>query len=160
MSTSWINGHFRGRFEIKIDPKGRLSLPTAYRQTLPTPEIIVTNSRYRGKSCLHVYTLPEWHRLERRIAKLSPLQADVQAFNRFYLSGGQVMPVDSQNRVLVPQSLRKFAGLESQVVLVGMGTHFEAWSMEAWNEIHEELTRSFEDTMSVVAGLDSGDESE
>ncbi|HVK61950.1 MAG TPA: division/cell wall cluster transcriptional repressor MraZ [Bdellovibrionales bacterium] len=160
--TALANGPFRGRFEIKIDPKGRLSLPPAYRQTLPVqnPQLIVTNSRFRGKSCLHVYTIAEWEKLERKISKLSSLKAEVQAFSRFYLSGGQVVDVDSQNRILIPQSLRKFASLDGQAILVGLGEKFEIWSGEGWNSIFEQLTEGFEETMEAVANLDlpEGDE--
>lgn len=160
--TALANGPFRGRFEIKIDPKGRLSLPPAYRQSLPlqSPQLIITNSRFRGKSCLHVYTLQEWEKLERKISRLSSLKSEVQAFSRFYLSGGQVVDVDSQNRVLIPQSLRKFAGLEGQVVLVGLGDKFEIWSSDGWNSIFESLTENFEETMEAVATLDLPEDGE
>lgn len=157
--SSFTQGPFRGRFEIKLDPKGRLSLPPSYRQILPGthPELVITNSRYRGRSCLDVYSLSEWEKLESRIAKLSSLRPEVQAFNRFYLSGGQAVALDAQNRILIPQSLRKFAGLDGQVVLVGLGTKFEIWSAETWSSIYEELTDSFEETMSAVAALEGGD---
>lgn len=157
--TSLANGPFRGRFEIKLDPKGRLLLPSAYRQLLPGhhPELVVTNSRYRHRSCLDVYSAGEWEKLERRIAKLSSLRAEVQAFNRFYLSGGQPLEVDAQNRILVPQSLRRYAALDTQVVLVGLGSKFEIWSQESWNAIHDQLTESFEDTLNAVAALENPD---
>jgi MraZ protein len=154
--TSPANGAFRGRFEIKLDAKGRLSLPSAYRQILPeqNPQLIVTNSRFRGHSCLHVYTLASWEKLERKIAKLSSLKAEVQAFSRFYLSGGQLLEVDAQSRILIPQSLRRFAGLESQAVLVGLNEKFEVWSQNSWGSIYEQLTESFEDTLEAVASLE------
>lgn len=160
MSNFSSHGQFRGRFEIKLDAKGRLSLPSAYRSLLPgeNPQVIVTNSRFRGKSCLHVYTMGEWEKLERKIAKLSSLKAEVQAFNRFYLSGGHPVEVDAQGRALIPQSLRKFAGLESQAVLVGLGAKFEIWSLDAWNEIYEDLTENFEETLNAVAALEDGDD--
>jgi MraZ protein len=160
--TALANGPFRGRFEIKIDPKGRLSLPPAYRQSLPlqSPQLIVTNSRFRGKSCLHVYTLQEWEKLERKIAKLSSLKAEVQAFSRFYLSGGQLVDVDAQNRILIPASLRKFAGLDGGAVLVGLGDKFEIWSSDGWSSIFESLTENFEETMESVANLDLPEESD
>lgn len=157
MSNSFVHGPFRGRFEIKLDPKGRLSLPPAYRQILPSahPELVVTNSRYRGQSCLDVYSLTEWEKLERRISKLSSLKPEVQAFNRFYLSGGQIAALDAQNRILVPQSLRKFADLEAHVVLIGLGSKFEIWSADSWSSIYEQLTDTFEDTMDAVAALEA-----
>jgi MraZ protein len=154
--TNLAHGPFRGRFEIKLDPKGRLSMPPAYRQILPgqAPTLVVTNARYQSRSCLHVYTLAEWERLERKIAKMSSLKPEVQAFSRFYLSGGQPVEVDAQNRILVPQSLRRFAGLESAAVLVGLGEKFEIWSQANWTSVYEQLTENFEDTMSAVAALE------
>lgn len=151
---------FRGRFEIKIDAKGRLSLPPAIRDALPStnPQIVVTNSRYKNQSCLHAYSLAEWENLERRIAKMSSLKQDVQAFQRFYLSGGQVLDVDAQGRVNIPQSLRKYAGLEGSTVLVGLGNKFEIWSQVNWQVIYDQLTENFEDTLQAVASLDGDEE--
>lgn len=169
-----IRARFGGRFDVKLDPKGRLSLPAAFRQVLPSSasssdsgsdsdssgntQVVVTNSRYRGKSCLHVYTLGEWEKLERRISRLSSLRAEVEAFSRFYLSGGQAVEVDAQGRILVPQSLRRFAGLETQVVLVGLGGKFEVWSLETWSEIYSDLTENFEATLAAVASLEGEEE--
>ena len=157
MAAALGTGPFRGRFEIKLDPKGRLLIPAAYRQILPveSPQLIITNNRYRGKSCLHAYSLQEWEKLERSIARLSSLKAEVQAFNRFYLSAGQSSDVDAQNRVLVPQSLRKFAALEGPVVLVGLGNKFEIWSEKTWNSLYEDLTENFEQTLEAVAALET-----
>ncbi len=157
MAERLPTGPFRGRFEIKLDPKGRLLIPAAYRQILPvdSPQLIITNNRYRGKSCLHAYSLHEWEKLERNIARLSSLKAEVQAFNRFYLSAGQSGDVDAQNRVLVPQSLRKFASLEGSIVLVGLGNKFEIWSEKTWNSLYEDLTENFEQTLEAVAALET-----
>ena len=161
MTATLPTGPFRGRFEIKLDPKGLLLIPAAYRQILPVvhpqenPQLIITNNRYRGKSCLHAYSIQEWEKLERNIARLSPLKAEVQAFNRFYLSAGQIADVDAQNRILVPQSLRKFAGLGTAAVLVGLGNKFEIWAESTWNSLYEDLTENFEQTLEAVALLDS-----
>jgi MraZ protein len=146
---------FRGRFEIKLDIKGRLSLPAAYRDSFTLPQLVITNSRYQNHSCLHAYTIEEWKKLERQTDRLPSLKAEVQAFQRFYLSAGQVLDIDPQARVSVPQSLRKFAGLESQIVLVGLGRKFEIWAKPTWSAIYETLTENFEDTMSAVALLET-----
>lgn len=89
---------------------------------------------------------------------MSQLKTEVQAFSRFYLSGGQAVELDGANRILVPQSLRRFAGLESQAVLVGLGDKFEIWSLENWSAIYDQLTENFEDTLSAVASLDLGED--
>ncbi len=144
---------FRGRFETKLDPKGRLSLPTSYRaaNALSNHTFIVTNSRFRNRSCLHVYTANEWDKLESKISRLSALQADIQAFSRFYISGGQTVELDSQGRFSIPQSLRRYAGLESQVMLVGLGDKYEIWSLGEWDLVYSELTDTFEETLNAVA---------
>jgi MraZ protein len=154
------HGPFRGRFEIKLDPKGRLTLPQAFRSVLTgaSPEIVITNSRYRGHSVLDVYSLSEWLKLEKRIARLSSLKAEVQAFNRFYLSGGQAVEVDAQNRVLVPQGLRRFASLEGEAVLVGLGGKFEIWAQPSWSAVYEQLSDGFEATLNAVAEIESAGE--
>src|ERR1051326_3953683 len=110
---------FRGRFETKADPKGRLSLPSTFRQILPRGEsLVITNGQYKGLRCLDVYSLAEWEALEARIQNLSSLKAEVQAFQRFYLAGGQVVDVDAQGRVITPQSLRQYAGVDGDIVIV------------------------------------------
>ncbi len=150
-----MNPSFRGRFEIKLDPKGRLSLPPGVRSVLSEnhSQLVMTNSRYQNRSCLHVYSPSEWQTLERRIAKLPALDAQVQAFQRFYISGGQPVEIDAQNRVLIPQLLRRFAGLENQVVVVGLGAKLEIWSQVVWDDVFANLAESFEDTMNAVARL-------
>lgn len=142
---------FRGRFEVKLDPKGRLSLPPGLRLS---ENIVITNHRLNGRNALHGYTLESWQRLESRIERLSPLEASVQAFQRFYISGGQVVELDSQGRVLVPAGLRKFAGLEADVVVVGLGDKFEIWSAEVWNVLFGEMIEVFDQTLARIAVLD------
>lgn len=147
---------FRGRFESKMDPKGRLSLPSMYKQNLSKAEsLVVTNGQFKGQRCLDVYSLAQWEALEARIQKLSPLKSEVQAFQRFYLASGQVVEVDGQGRVLIPQSLRQYAGVESEIVLIGMGSKFEIWSLAAWNHLHAGLAQSFDETLAVVAQLEN-----
>lgn len=147
---------FRGRFEAKIDPKGRLSLPKGLLSSLPTEDshIVITNSQFKGQNSLDVYTMAEWQKLEERIARLSPLKAEVQAFRRFYLASGQVIAPDSNNRILIPATLRKYANLQSDVVLVGMGDKLEIWPADTWNQLFNQLSAQFDDIMAAVADLD------
>lgn len=151
---------FRGRFESKLDQKGRLSLPAAYRSAIEaaTP-LVITNSQYQGLHCLDAYPLPAWEALEARVARLPQLKAEVQAFKRFYLASGQVVEIDGNNRLLVPQSLRQFASLEGSVQLVGMTEKFEIWSNVEWQKLYQGLASSFTDTLAVIADLDAAEES-
>lgn len=143
---------FRGRFDVKIDPKGRLSLPPSQRLS---SELVITNHRLSGRNALHVYTLDAWRKLEARIARLSPLDASVQAFERFYLSGGQVVELDGQGRLLLPLGLRRFAQIETDAVLVGLGDKLEVWSLPVWETLFGEMTSDFDRIQAAVADLEA-----
>jgi MraZ protein len=146
---------FRGRFDTKTDPKGRLSLPSSFRQTLATREqVVITNGQYKGLRCLDVYSLTHWEALETRIQNLSSLKSEVQAFQRFYLAGGQVVEPDNQARIIIPQSLRLYAGIEGETVLVGMGPKFEIWNHNTWSQLYDGLALNFEDTLAAVSQLE------
>ena len=155
-----MTNKFRGRFECKLDPKGRLSLPAAYRTSSAkkTTGFVITNSLFRKKKCLDVYSIKEWEKLEEKIQKMPSLKADVQAFQRFYMASGQEVNADGQNRLLIPQGLRKYAELGEEVMLVGMGSKFEIWPLAVWNELFSGLAENFEEIMAAVADLESGEE--
>jgi MraZ protein len=147
---------FRGRFDCKIDQKGRLILPASYREDLgkKKAEFVVTNSLSQKKKCLDLHLLSDWKKLEQKIAKMPSLKKEVQAYQRFYMSGGQVVGLDTQNRINLPQSLRSFAGIETQVMLVGMGQKIEIWSEPVWTSLQEQMADEFEDILAVVADLE------
>lgn len=148
---------FRGRFDCKLDPKGRFYLPSAYKLAFSTKakkEIVVTTNLYQGRKCLDVFTLKNWEKLEKRIASLPQLNSSVQAFRRFYMSSGQVLKVDSQSRITIPQSLSEYASLQGEIVLVGMGDKFELWSTPSWSELHSQMAMSFEQVVSDIANIE------
>jgi MraZ protein len=145
-----MSAPFRGRFDIKIDDKFRFILPAAYRGSA---RLVVTNSQFQNKRCLDVYTWVEWQKLESRIAKLPPLKAEVQSFQRFYLSGGHPLEVDGQNRLLIPPSLRQYAGLQTEAVLVGLGAKFEIWDLSIWSTLFDTLASEFPATLEAVSNL-------
>ena len=143
----------KGRFEIKMDAKGRVNLPTAIHSQELT-SFVVTNSQYEGCRCLDMYSEEEWKKLESRISQLSPLKKEVQAFRRFYIAGGQKVEANGQGRVLVPKGLREYAQLEDEIVIVGMGSKLEIWNLKDWNKIFNNLATDFEDTLAVIANMD------
>ena len=147
---------FRGRFETKIDQKGRLSLPKNLLASFPqeNSSVVITNSQYKGHRNLDVYLYSEWQKLEERIRRLSPLKTEVQDFQRFYLAGGQVVEPDANKRVLLPGPLRKYAAMKSEAVIVGMGNKLEIWSADIWNKLYGQLADNFENTLAAVAALD------
>ena len=139
----------------KIDAKSRLALPVGVRTSLgENKKLVVTNSIYRNKKCLDLYTLDAWLVLEEKIAKLPSLNANVQAFQRFYLSAGTVIELDGQNRLLIPKNLKLFAGIDLDLVLVGMGSKLEIWNKNSWETLQIELSGNFEEILAGVSLLE------
>ena len=114
---------FRGRFDCKVDQKGRFILPSSLRDSLSKKklEFVVTNSLSDSKRCLDLYLTSDWEKLEQKISLMPSLKKEVQIYQRFYLSGGQFVCAIGKGEVNLPAALRKFANLKSEVVLVGMG---------------------------------------
>lgn len=126
---------FMGTYNHTIDPKGRLSIPSKYRDVLGE-EFVVSKGM---DGCLFVYAIDDWKVFEEKLASLSIVKAETRQFARFFLAGAQYVTVDKQGRILMPQDLREFAGLEKDVVLAGMGSRIEIWSLEKWNENSEQV---------------------
>ncbi len=142
---------FRGRFDYTIDAKGRMSIPAKFRDVIRAEgdeRVVVTNS-FEG--CLVAYTLETWREIEDRISRQSDLRREVRAFKRFFLGGAVELSLDKQGRILIPPSLRAYAGLEHDVVLQGLTTKFEIWSSERWAEELEYAQSSLADSAQALA---------
>lgn len=151
---------FRGRFDLKQDEKGRVSLPKVFLSSLGKTEstkdqqLVITNGYSKGFKFLDVYPVSKWKQLENRVNKLSSFKAEVQAFQRFYLSGGQEQTLDKNNRILIPMGLREYAELGDSIVVIGMGEKFEIWSHKFWKKFYDKVTENFDDALSVIAQLE------
>jgi MraZ protein len=159
MSTQTQSGQFRGRFELKIDAKFRLTLPTVFREVIEKSmshsRIVITNSQYQGKRCLDVYSFAEWKKLEQKISRLPQLKVEVQNFQRFYLSGGHVVEVDAQGRILIPPTLRAYSNVLSDLMVVGFANKFEIWSLDVWKGLFENLAQDFSQTLVAISDMES-----
>lgn len=124
---------FRGRFEYTIDPKGRVNIPAPIRERLQESgqeSFFLTN--FPG--CLYAYAPDDWTRMEEKLSHVSSTDTNRNAFVRYFLGGAVEVFPDKQGRILVPPSLRECAGLEKEVVIVGMPNRFEIWSLARWQE--------------------------
>lgn len=126
---------FMGRYNHTIDSKGRLSIPSKYREILGD-EFVVSKGM---DGCLFVYADEDWKAFEAKLSSLPLINQEARQFARFFLSGAQYVTVDKQGRILMPQDLREFAGLEKDVVLAGTGGRIEIWSLEKWNANSEQV---------------------
>ncbi len=111
-----------------IDAKGRVIIPSKFREHLGY-RFIVTKGL---DNCLFVYSLDEWANLEAKLKTLPLTSKDARAFSRFFFSGAAECEVDKQGRILIPQSLREYASLNKEVVIIGVSTRVEIWDKQRW----------------------------
>ncbi len=124
-----------GEYRHTLDPKKRLSVPSKWRKDLGQTLIIT-----RGlDNCLFVYPQAQWNEITQKIGQLPLGQADTRSFNRFFLSGAVEIEVDSVGRILVPDFLKEFAGLDSKVVLAGIYNRVEIWAENKWEEYTQKI---------------------
>jgi len=104
---------------------------------------------------LVAYTFEEWDKLEERILNLAAKSENMRRFRRFFIGGAFECLCDRQGRILIPQSLRQYAGLEKEIVLVGVLDHFEIWSKKNWEKEEEAFRKDIknEDMRNEVAAL-------
>ncbi len=130
---------FRGSSNINLDAKGRLAIPTRYRGELEeccARQMILTvgvNEKCTGEEgCLWLYPLPEWEILEKKINGLASLNKSANKLRRFLIGNACECEMDGQGRLLIPENLRKFAGMEKHIVFIGQLNKFEIWNQQAW----------------------------
>jgi MraZ protein len=120
---------FQGASSLSLDAKGRLSVPTRHRDVLSTMACSQLTLTKHPHGCLMLFPRPEWERFRERIAAL-PMPA--QWWKRIFLGNAMDTEMDANGRVLVSPELRAAAGLTKEVILLGMGNHFELWDAQAY----------------------------
>ena len=131
---------FRGEYSLSLDAKGRLAIPSRYREQLLEDcagQLIVTISLL--ERCLVVYPFPRWQRIEDELKDLPALDSQAQAINHLLIGHAVDCDMDSNGRVLLSQVLRKFAGLGKRIMMVGQVDKFEIWDDAGWDQRREEL---------------------
>lgn len=123
---------FLGEFKHTIDEKGRVTIPAKFRARLM--EGAVVTKGLGGYTCLFVYPMDEWARLTERINEQDLSQEEADALSYFIFGNASDCRPDRQGRILIPANLRKYAGFESEIVIIGLYTHFAIWSQENWQE--------------------------
>jgi len=121
---------FLGEFEYKIDDKGRVPVPPKFRRVL-REGLILTQGVER---CITVYTPPEWKKLADSLTTGSITRSKLRRLNRAIFATAFNLNIDGQGRIALPVTLRQHAGIEDEVVVVGVNTYFELWNKEAWAE--------------------------
>ncbi len=122
---------FMSEYSHTIDPKGRLIVPSKFREQLG--DVFVVTKGMDG--CLFVYANEDWAAFEEKLTGLPLINKEARQFARFFMAGAAMVEVDKQGRILLPANLRAFAGLDKDVVLVGVGSRIEIWSRENWESM-------------------------
>ena len=145
---------FRGSSFHTIDSKGRLIIPARFRDTIRAgggDGVMLS----RMDTCLFAYTLAEWAKIETKILNLAEKSETMRRFRRIFIGGASECPCDKQDRILIPPNLREYAGLNKDIVLVGVLDHFEIWARESWDSenmnMEEDMKR--EDVRNEIAKL-------
>ncbi|CAN5279820.1 division/cell wall cluster transcriptional repressor MraZ [soil metagenome] len=146
----------RGATNITLDAKGRLAIPTRYRDQLMERgdgRLVTTVDR---DHCLLLYPYPDWEDIERKLVRLPSFNPHARKLLRLMVGHASELEMDGQGRVLVPRELRDFAGLERQAVLIGQGNKFELWDAVRWDARREEwLNDEVAESGSLPAELES-----
>ena len=130
---------FRGANKVTLDAKGRLAMPTRYRERImerSNGRLIATVDR--ADRCLLIYPLPEWEEIEAKLRALPTLNPVARRLQRLMIGHATDIDLDSSGRILVPPSLREYAGLAKTVMLVGQGSRFELWDDALWSESRDQ----------------------
>lgn len=125
---------FRGVTHLALDSKGRLAIPTRYREQLERQcdgQMVLTVDR---DHCLLLYPLSDWEEIERKLVRLPSFNRQARKLQRLLIGHATECELDGSGRILVPPPLREFADLEKAVVLIGQGNKFELWSEARWTE--------------------------
>lgn len=121
---------FKGEYNHTLDAKGRIIVPAKFRETLG--DLFVVTKGLDG--CLFVYPNSEWENIENKFREIPLTTKDARKFSRFFFAGAADCEVDKQGRALIPSNLREYAGLQKEVVLVGVLNRIEIWSKERWSD--------------------------
>jgi MraZ protein len=146
---------FRGATKITLDDKGRMVIPTRYREQIAEiaqGKLVVTVDK---DQCLLIYPLPEWEQIERKLMSLPSLNATARRLQRLMVGHATDLPLDGHGRVLLPPELREFAKLGRHGMLIGQGNRFELWDEARWNEKRDAYLASEQTPTDLPSELES-----
>lgn len=147
---------FRGANKVTLDAKGRVAVPARYRERLAAAcesQLVLTVDR---GPCLLVYPLPDWEVIERELMAAGNLRPEVRRLQQLLIGHATEVELDGHGRVLVPQALREFAGLDGAAMFVGQGHRFEIWDEARWSARRDAiLDTEMADDTELPAGLEN-----
>lgn len=130
-----------GEYEHSLDVKGRLIMPAKLRADIGEKFIICKGL----DGCLFAFSQEEWSNFEAKLKELPLTNKNARDFVRFFLSGATECELDKQGRFLIVNNLRAYAGIEKEVIIIGVGTRLEIWNKEKWQKYNSDDNLSPDD---------------
>ncbi len=141
-SGDLVGNAFKGEYSHAIDAKGRLSMPSKFRDLLGE-QFVVTKGFDR---CLFVFATDGWDQFESKLQSLPMDKIEARQLARFFIAGAIDAETDKQGRILLPANLLNYAGITKEAVVAGVGNRAEIWSRENWDQ-----AATFEDQIDDIA---------
>ena len=148
---------FRGNFTHSLDPKGRISLPSEFRRVLQQNRetgIVLTNYISEGARCLEGFGLKAWMEFENKLRQKSRFSSKLQKLENFYLSRAAECRIDGSGRILVPEHLRQYAGVEKDVTFTSSIHGFRMWDSRVWGMIFSSAEAALMENPDLFADVD------
>jgi len=136
---------FYGEYEHAIDIKGRLIIPSKFRDSCAEYEIAKFYITRGLDTCLFMFTENEWKAQEVKFKSLSFTKSEARKFNRLYFSGACQIECDKQGRILIPKYLKDYATINRKIMIIGVSNRIEIWAKDTWDAYYKESQGSFED---------------
>lgn len=140
---------FIGEYQHNLDEKGRLAVPAKFRVALGKGAVVTKGL----DNCLFLYTATEWEKLASKLAALPISKANTRAFGRLMLAGAMDVELDKAGRIVLPEYLRRYAGLHKSAVITGLYNRLEIWDEGNWNKYKKGTEKSSGDIAEALEGL-------
>ena len=131
---------FIGEYSHNLDSKGRLAVPAKFRARLKEGAVVTKGL----DDCLFLYPKKQWRKVADKLANLPISQAKARAFSRLMLAGAMDVSVDRQGRIILPDYLRKFGGVDKKVIVAGLYNRVEIWDQLKWNKYRQGMEKESE----------------
>lgn len=141
---------FTGVHNINMDAKGRLAFPARQRERLDEPNGLLVATVDVNSPCLFIYPQAAWEAVLAKVQQLPTLRPGVQNFQRLFVGYAAELEFDGSGRLLLPPSLREYAGLDKKVVLVGQINKFELWDEARWQAVRQQPVEIPEELQSIA----------
>ena len=136
---------FYGEYEHTIDKKGRLIIPSKFRDSFKEYDVEKLYITRGLDKCLFLFTENEWKSQESKFRSMPFTKSESRKFNRLYFAGAAQIECDKQGRILMPKYLKDFADIKKDVVIIGVSSRIEIWSKDIWQSYYKSSKESFED---------------